>query len=93
MALGIQFALYASLLQAPLRSRDIARARPALSLWMKVAAVWQGLVLLGAGGYVVLMSSHHTTGVAWVAPALAAVLGTALPLQLVVITVLRAGRR
>ena len=93
VALGVQFALYAWLLQTPLKSGDIELARPALSRWMKLVAVWQGLVLVGTGGYVVLMSSHHARGVAWIAPAIAAVVGTALPLQVAIISVLRAGRR
>ncbi len=66
--------------------------RPALGRWLKVVFIWQASVLAAAAGYVALLASNHQPGYAWVAPALAAVFGTALPLQIAVVRIMRAGR-
>ena len=59
--------------------------------WMKIAIVWQGLVLGGCAVYL-LAFPHHAPSVAWVSPAVGAVFGTALPLQYVVFAALRSAR-
>jgi hypothetical protein len=81
------------LLRPALGSRDIDRARPAFVRWIIVDAAWQAVVL--AAGYVYFLAGAraHTGGIAWIAPGLAAILGTALPLQVVVISLLNAARR
>jgi hypothetical protein len=39
-----------------------------------------------------VMASQHPRGFAWIAPAIAAVFGTAIPLQVAVVAILRASR-
>ena len=59
---------------------------------MKVAIVWQGLVLAGCAVYLFVFGSGHGSGIAWISPAVGAIFGTALPLQLVVVAALRSAR-
>lgn len=93
LALGVQLGLYVRLLHRQLRTGDLEQARPAVTRWIKTAIVYQAVVLLASGAYVVVVSaSGHPHGLAWVAPALGAVIGTALPLQVAVATILRAAR-
>ncbi|HSS95170.1 MAG TPA: hypothetical protein VLR46_14445 [Candidatus Dormibacteraeota bacterium] len=66
--------------------------RPAIGRWLKVVLAWQVVVLIAAASYVALLASMHTRGYAWIAPAIAAIFGTALPLQVAVVAILRAGR-
>ena len=66
--------------------------RSAVGRWLKVVLAWQVVVLVVAAGYVALLSSAHPTGYAWVAPAIGAVFGTAIPLQLAVFAILLASR-
>ena len=91
--MAVQFGLYTSMLQRALRLPDLELARPAIGRWVKTVLVFQTLVLLATGAYVAAMASRHLHGVAWAAPAIGAVIGTALPLQLAVMSILRAGRR
>jgi hypothetical protein len=92
-ALAAQFGLYLAILHTPLRSRDIDRARPALKRWMALALGWQVFVVVAAASYVAVLASRHVHGQAWIAPAIGAIFGTALPLQVVVVAVMRAARR
>jgi hypothetical protein len=64
--------------------------RPALKRWIRVAVVWQVIVLAACTLYMVVLSSRHGAGVAWISPAVGGVFGTALPLQYVVIAIARA---
>ncbi len=66
--------------------------RAAVGRWLKVVLVWQAVVVAGSATYVAVLASQHTRGFAWVAPAVGAVFGTALPLQVAVIAMLRAGK-
>lgn len=93
VALAIQFGLYSSLVSRPLRDANLEVARPAITRWVKIAIVYQAVIVLLSGGYVVVVASGHPHGLAWAAPPVGAVIGTALPLQLAVMTILRAGRR
>jgi len=81
------------MLRRALRLSDLELARPAIGRWVKTVLVFQTLVLLATGLYVWVMGSKHLHGIAWTAPAIGAVIGTALPLQLAVMSILRAGRR
>jgi len=90
---AIQLGLYRWLLRAPLQGGDLERARPAFRRWIVLAIAWQGLVILAAGLYVYLVTRQHPSGIMWVAPALGALLGTGVPLQLVASATLRAGFR
>jgi hypothetical protein len=92
VAFAIQYGLYHRLLREALRTRDFERVRPALGRWIKVAIVWQVLVLGGCGLYLVALGSRHGHSVAWISPAVGAAFGTALPLQFVVMAILRSVR-
>jgi membrane protein implicated in regulation of membrane protease activity len=80
------------LLREPLRTHDVEQMRPAFMRWIKVAIVWQGLVLGVCAVYLLAFGSSHGSGVAWVSPAVGATFGTALPLQFVVMAALRSAR-
>jgi len=54
--------------------------------------VWQVAVLVASATYVAALGSKHPVGFAWVAPAIGAIFGTAMPLQVAVIAIMRAGR-
>jgi hypothetical protein len=90
--LGVQYGLYQRLLQRPLLTHDVAQMRPALGRWLKVVLVWQVVVLAACAGYVGVLASQHPRGIAWIVPAIAAIFGTAIPLQVAVLAILRAGR-
>jgi hypothetical protein len=92
MAFAVQYGLYHGLLRQPLRSHELMLVRPALKRWIKIAIVWQVLVLSGCGLYMVALSSRHGHGIAWISPAVGAAFGTALPLQFVVMAILRSAR-
>jgi len=81
------------MLHRALRLPDLEVARPAIARWVKTVLVFQTLVLLATGAYVAVMASRHLHGIAWAAPAIGTVIGTALPLQLAVVSILRAGWR
>ena len=81
------------MLQPALRGTDLEAARPAISRWVKVVLVFQTAVVVVTVAYVVLLASRHPHGLAWAAPAVGAVVGTALPLQLAVMAIMRAARR
>lgn len=66
--------------------------RPALTRWLKVVFVWQVLVIAASAIYIVVMGSTHPRGIAWGAPPVGAVVGTALPLQVAAMAILRASR-
>jgi len=60
--------------------------------WIKVDLVLQTAILAGAGVYIAVQTSNHVRGAGLVAPPVGAVVGSALPLQLVVAAMLRAVR-
>jgi len=70
----------------------VSRIRPAIGRWLKVVLLWQVLVVGGSAIYVAVLGSTHVRGYAWAVPAIGAVFGTALPLQVAVIAIMRAGR-
>jgi hypothetical protein len=80
------------MLRVPLRSRNFEQLRPALKRWIKVTGAWNLLVAAGCVIYFVLVSSRHGRALAWVAPPIGAVFGSALALQLVVTPIARAAR-
>jgi hypothetical protein len=90
---GVQYGLYAWLLRPAFKSGAFADARPAFVRWIIAALVWQGVVIVAAGAYMVMVGRAHPPGLAWAAPPLAALLGTALPLQLVASAAMQAARR
>ncbi len=64
----------------------------AVKRWLKVVIVWQVLVLAACALYLSMLGSRHLRGVAWIAPPVGAVFGTAMPLQMAVMAILRSGR-
>ena len=92
VSIAVQVGLYGWLLRPALLTRELSVMRPALFRWLKVVLVWQVAVMLASATYVAALGSKHPGGFAWVAPALGAIFGTAMPLQLAVIAIMRAGR-
>jgi hypothetical protein len=92
LAFVVQYGLYHQLLRATLRTGEFAQVRPALKRWVKVTVMWQVLVLGGCALYLAALSSRHGDNAAWIAPAVGAAFGTALPLQFVVMALLRSAR-
>jgi hypothetical protein len=88
----VQYALYHYLLRQPLQSHDVTVMRPAVVRWLKVVLAWQVVVVAASVVYVAVLAATHPHGYAWVAPAIGAVFGTALPLQFAVVAILRASR-
>jgi len=70
----------------------VSLMRPAVGRWLKVVLLWQVLVVVVSASYIAVLASSHSRGYAWAVPAIGAVFGTALPLQLAVVAILRAGR-
>ena len=58
--------------------------------WIKVDLVIQAAILGGAGLYIAVQTTNHVRGAGLVGPPVGAVLGSALPLQVVVAAMLRA---
>jgi hypothetical protein len=92
VAFAVQYGLYHRLLRRALPTRDVALIRPALKLWIKVAVAWQVLVLGACAVYLIAFGSGHGPSIAWISPAVGAIFGTALPLQVVVMALLRSVR-
>ena len=65
------------------------RLRSRLRSWVIFAISWQVFVLVLVGAYIVVLSRSPQSTEAWVAPAVGLVVGTALPLQAVVVALLR----
>ncbi len=90
--LGIQYLAYSRLLAAGLRQPAPEAKRAAVKRWFAFAVAWQVVVLVAIGAYAFPMVRSHPGGLAWLAPPLGAIAGTALPLQLAVVRISRAAR-
>jgi hypothetical protein len=88
VCLTVQLAGYDRILAAGLRDPEVDVRRRALKRWVAFAVAWQVLVVGGVVGYALLVPR---AGVAWIAPPIAALLGTALPYQLAASRLIRAG--
>jgi hypothetical protein len=93
VAAAIQYGLFAWLLRPTLRSGNAAGSRPVFVRWILSALAFPAVVLIAAAAYMILVGRRHPQGLAWAAPPLAALVGTALPLQLVIASITRAARR
>lgn len=80
------------MLQRQLLTHDVSKMRPAVGRWLKVVLLWQVVVVAVCAGYVGVLASQHPRGFAWIVPAIAAVFGTAIPLQVAVMAILKASR-
>lgn len=84
----MQYAGYDRILAAGLRAPEVEGRRRALKRWALFAVAWQALVIAAVVAYALLT---RRDGPAWVAPPIAALLGTALPYQLAASRLIRAG--
>jgi len=80
------------LLVAGLRQSDIGSRRRGLKRWVFFALFWQSLVIAGVFAYAFAITPTRRAGFWWIAPPIAALLGTALPYQLAVTRLARAAR-
>jgi hypothetical protein len=69
----------------------VEERRRGLKRWVIFAIAWQTLVIAGVFVYAFVMTHVTRSGLAWIAPPLAALLGTALPYQLAAARLVRAG--
>ena len=92
MGIAAEYLIYHRMLRVPLRAGNFEQLRPALKRWIKVTAAWNLLVAAGCVVYFFAVSSRHGHTVAWIAPPIGAVFGSALALQLVVMPIARATR-
>lgn len=91
--LAVQFVAYDRILAAGLRSPKVEARGRAVKRWAVFVVAWQALVVVAAFGYGFWMTHGGERGLIWVAPIVAALLGTALPLQLAVMRLMRAAVR
>ena len=92
--LTVQYAGYDRILAASLREASVEAQQRGMKRWLVFALVWQALVIAGCFVYAFVMTrSHRAGGLAWIAPPIAALLGTALPYQLAASRLLRAVRQ
>ncbi|HEX6488530.1 MAG TPA: hypothetical protein VF137_06605 [Candidatus Dormibacteraeota bacterium] len=68
---------------------SVEQRRSALRRWLVFAVAWQLAVLVGIGIYIAVISGGSHSSAAWIAPAAGALVGTALPLQVVVMSLMR----
>lgn len=80
------------MLVAGLRNVDPLARRRSLKRWLTFVVAWQGLVIVGCIVYAFVMTGPRRTSLLWVAPPLGALVGTALPYQLVAMRLARAAR-
>lgn len=89
----MQYAGYDRILAASLREASVEGQQRGMKRWLAFALAWQALVIAGCFVYAFVMSRSHPSGLAWIAPPIAALLGTALPYQLAASRLLRAVRQ
>ena len=89
----VQFVGYDRLLAAGLREPGVEARQRGMKRWVVFALAWQTLVIAGCFVYAFVMTRSHQPGLAWIAPPIAALLGTALPYQLAATRLLRAVRQ
>jgi len=80
------------MLRDRLGTRDMARIRPAINRWLIVTIAWQVLVIGGCVVYVLSLRSAPGKSPLWIVPPMGAAFGIALPLQLIVMAIVRAAR-
>lgn len=93
LCLGVQLACYQWLLRPVLKDGEPGRRRAGLKRWVLFAVAWQLAVLVAIAAYSIPTLGSHPHGLAWIAPPLGAIAGTALPLQLAVSGIARAALR
>jgi hypothetical protein len=91
-AAALQVAVYVWVLRPSLQSGDPARLRPGMVRWLRLDVPIQAAILAGAGIYIAVQTANHVRGVGLMGPPAGAVLGSALPLQVVAMSMMRAIR-
>jgi hypothetical protein len=89
----VQYAGYDRILAAGLREAGVEAKQRGMKRWLVFALAWQALVIAGCFVYAFVMTRTHRSGLAWIAPPIAALLGTALPYQLAATRLMRAVRQ
>ena len=89
----VQFAGYDRILAAGLRESSVEARQRGMKRWVVFALAWQTLVIAGCLVYAFVMTRTHRSGLAWIAPPIAALVGTALPYQLAATRLMRAVRQ
>lgn len=93
LCLGIQLGAYQRLLRPALRADEAGQRRRGLRRWVTFLVIFQVLVVAAGVAYALLAARVHQGGLAWVAPPLGAIVGTAIPLQLAVAGISRSALR
>lgn len=89
---AVQYALYSRVLVPGLDRESVQERKRAMLRWFVLQAIAWAIVLVGAIVYVNLVRSH-ASGLLWILPALGAVVGTGIPLQLAVGRIARSALR
>jgi hypothetical protein len=87
--LVVQFMGYERILAAGLRDPGVDERRRAVKRWVGFAIAWQAIVIAGVLVYMLAATRGHRSGLAWIAPPVAALAGTALPYQLAATRLIR----
>ena len=90
---AVQYLLYLAVLRPALRGDDLEVRRAGLVRWTGLMLGLEGVVAAAAVVYVLAVAQRHPGGWAWVAPAIGAMIGSALPLQLIVGRIMRSALR
>lgn len=80
------------MLRERLGTRDMGQIRPAINRWLIVTIGWQVLVIGACVVYVVVQGANHSKSPLWIVPPMGAAFGIAMPLQLIVMAIVRAAR-
>ena len=92
MAVIVQVGMYLRFLRPSLRSQQVEVVRAGMIRWLKLDLPIQAAILALSGIYIAVQTANHVRGIGLAAPPAAAVVGSALPLQLVVAALLRSVR-
>jgi hypothetical protein len=92
LAAAIQVGMYLRLLRPSLQSQRVEIIRAGMIRWIKLDLPIQAGILVLSGVYIAVQTANHVRGAGLVAPPVAAVLGSALPLQVVVAALMRSLR-
>jgi hypothetical protein len=92
-ACAIHYLGWRRFLGARLNDPDPERRRAGLAAWARFAISWQLLVIVLCVAWLIPVGLGRHAGYAWIAPPAGLVIGAALPLQLVVMSITRSAKR
>ncbi len=93
VCLAVEYLGYERILVRGLQAPDATAKRSALRRWAVFAVGFWAVAMAAAVVYAVLAVRSHPTSPAWVAPPLAVLLGTGLPMQLTASRLIRTSLR